>query len=184
MSFWNILQEQPLLVIFSSIDHQLSECVTWDYQFLRGMTAGQAVSRFWSGIFFFFVVVTNRQINLCIKICPPLVGMYCSDCLQQKQANQNLLFGHISRERGPTHPFLCDVKSLFDLFIKPWLNSTLSQKGFIVLIVLNKNSPIRKSIIGAYITREGPLLSVPVLRQSKSSLRKVIFVQWQPHVWI
>ena len=64
--------------------------------------------------FFFFVVVTNRYINLCIKICPPLVGMYCSDCLQQKRPNQNLLFGHISRERGPTHPFLCDVKSLFD----------------------------------------------------------------------
>ena len=74
----------------------------------------KALSRFGSGIFFFFfffVVVTNRQINLCIKICPPLVGMYYSDSLQPKQANQNLLFGHISRERGPTHPFLCDVKS-------------------------------------------------------------------------
>ena len=88
---------------------------------LHRIPAGQAVSRFGSGIFFFsFVVVTNRQINLCIKICPPLVGMYCSDCLRQKQANQNLLFGHISREGGPTHPFLCDVKSLFDLFIKPY----------------------------------------------------------------
>ena len=50
----------------------------------------------WVSFFFFFVVVTNRQINLCIEICPPLVGMYCSDCLQQKQANQNLLLGHIS----------------------------------------------------------------------------------------
>ena len=102
------------------------------------------MSRFGSGIFFFFVVVvTNRQINLCIKICPPLVGMYCSDCLRQKRPNQNLLFRHISRERGPFHPFLCDVKFSFDLFIKPTLNSAFSQKGFIVLIVLNKNGPIK-----------------------------------------
>ena len=76
--------------------------------------------------FFFFVVATKLHINLCIKICPPLVGMYCPDCLQQKRPNQNLLFRHISPERGPTHPFLCDVKSSFDLFIKPTLNSTLS----------------------------------------------------------
>ena len=93
--------------------------------------------------FFFFVVVTNRQINLCIKICPPLVGMYCSDCLRQKRPNQNLLLRHISRERGPSHPFLCDVKLLFHLFIKPTLNSALSQKGFIVLLVLNKSGPIK-----------------------------------------
>ena len=86
---------------------------------LHGMPAGQAVSRFRSGIFFFFIVYTNVYINLCIKICPPLVGMHFSDCLQQKQPNQNLLFRHISQERGPTHPFLCDVKSLFNLFIKP-----------------------------------------------------------------
>ena len=111
--------------------------------FLHGMPAGQAVSDFGRvSFFFFFVVVSNRQINLCIKICLPLVGMYCSDCLQQKQPNQNLLSRHISRERGPTHPFLCDVKLSFDLFIKPGLNFALSQKGFIVLIVLNKNSPI------------------------------------------
>ena len=56
--------------------------------FLHGMLAGQAVSRFGSGIFFFFfVVVTNLHINLFIKLCPLLVGMYCSDCLQQKQDN-------------------------------------------------------------------------------------------------
>ena len=69
--------------------------------------------------------------------------MYCFDCLRQKRPNQNLLFRHISQERGPTHPFLCDVKLSFDLFIKPTLNSALSQKGFIVLIVLNKNGPIK-----------------------------------------
>ena len=51
--------------------------------------------------------------------------MYCSDCLQQKQPNENLLLAHISRGREPPHPYLCDVKSLFDLFIKPGLNSLL-----------------------------------------------------------
>ena len=81
--------------------------------------------------------------NTRIKICPPLVRMYCSDCLQQKRPNQNLLFGHISQERGPTHPFLvCDDKSSFDLFFKPTLNSALSQKGSIVVIVFNRSSPI------------------------------------------
>ena len=83
------------------------------------------------------------HINLCIKLCPPLVRINCSDCLQQKRPNQNLFFRHISRERGPTHHFLCDVKSLFDLFFKTRLNSSLSQKGSIVLIVLNKSGPIK-----------------------------------------
>ena len=69
--------------------------------------------------FFFFIVVTNVHINLCTILCPPLVRIYCSDCLQQKRPNQNIFFRYISRERGPTHHFLCDVKSLFDLFIKP-----------------------------------------------------------------
>ena len=126
------------------------------------MPEGQAVSKFWSGIFFFFVVVRNRHINLCIKTCPPLVGMYYSDCLQQKRPNQNLLFGHISRERGPTHPFLCAVKLSFDLFIKPTSNSTLSQKGFIVLIVLNKNSPIEIYNRGVYHEGGNPLISTCV----------------------
>ena len=112
--------------------------------------------------FFFFVVSTNRHINLCIKICPPLVGMYCSDCLQQKRPNQNLLFRHISRERGPTHPFLCDVKSSFDLFIKPSLNSALSQKGSIVLIVFNKNSSIKINIWRVYHLGGEPLISTCV----------------------
>ena len=72
--------------------------------------------------------------------------MYCYDCLRQKWPNQNLLLRHISRERGPFHPpFLCDVKLSFDLnlFIKPTLNSALSQKGFIVLIIFNKNGSIK-----------------------------------------
>ena len=93
---------------------------------LHGMPAGQAVSRFGSGIyFFFFVVVTNLHINLCIKLFLLLEEMYCSDCLQQKRPNENLLLARISRGRGPPHPYLCDVKSSFDLFIKPGLNSLL-----------------------------------------------------------
>ena len=126
------------------------------------MPAGQAVSRFRSGIFFFFVVATNLHINLCIKICPPLVGMYCSDCLQQKRPNQNLLFRHISRERGSTHPFLCDVKSSFDLLIKPRLNSALSQKGFTVLIVFNENDPIKIRYWRIYHKGGDPLISTCV----------------------
>ena len=120
--------------------------------FLLGMPAGQAVYRFGSGIFFFFVVVTNLHINyagcpkghtvskngsisfcffvvatnlyinLFIKLSPLLLGMYCSDCLQQKRDNQNLFFSLISQGRGPTYPYLCDVKASFDLFINLGLN--------------------------------------------------------------
>ena len=91
------------------------------------MPAGQAVSRFGSGIFFFFFlfVVTNLHINLCIKLCPLLQRMHCSHCLQQKRPNENLLLARISRGRGPPHSYLCDVKSSFNLFIKPGFNSTL-----------------------------------------------------------
>ena len=64
----------------------------------------EALLRFRSGIFFFIGVI-NVHINSCIKLCPPLVRIYCSDCLQQKRPNQNLFFRHISRERGPTHHF-------------------------------------------------------------------------------
>ena len=71
--------------------------------------------------FFFFMVASNLHINLFIKLSPLLVGMYCSDCLQQKRPNENPLLAHISRGRGPPHPYLCDVKSSFDLFIKPGL---------------------------------------------------------------
>ena len=102
------------------------------------------------------------HINLCIKICPPLMGMYCSDCLQQKRLNQNILFRHISQERGPTHPFLCDVKSLFDLFIKTRLNSALSQKGSIDLIVLNKSGPIKIHYPRVYHEGGDPLISTCV----------------------
>ena len=73
-----------------------------------------------SFFFFFFMVASNLHINLFIKLSPLLVGMYCSDCLQQKRPNQNPLLG-----RGPPRPYLRDVKSSFDLFIKPGLNSSL-----------------------------------------------------------
>ena len=66
---------------------------------------------------FFSMVALNLHINLFICL-PLLVGMYCSDCLQQKQANQNPFLSCISRGRGPTHPYLCDVKASFDLFMK------------------------------------------------------------------
>ena len=72
--------------------------------------------------FFFFLVATNLYINLFIKLTPLLLGVYCSDCLQQKQANQNPFLSLTSRGRGPTHPYLCDVNASFDLFIKNRLN--------------------------------------------------------------
>ena len=60
------------------------------------------------------MVATNLHINLFIKLSPLLLGMYCSDCLQQKQANQkSILVAYIAREGT-----LCDVKASFDLFIK------------------------------------------------------------------
>ena len=75
-----------------------------------------------SFFFFFFLVATNRYINLFIKLTPLLLGVYCSDCLQQKQANQNPFLSLTSRGRGPTHPYLCDVNVSFDIFIKNRLN--------------------------------------------------------------
>ena len=92
-------------------------------EFYSAITVGSW--RFFFLFCFFFVVVTNLHINLFIKLCPLLVGMYCSDCLEQKRVNENPLLARISRGRGPTHPYLCDIKSSFDLFIKPGLNSSL-----------------------------------------------------------
>ena len=94
--------------------------------------------------FFFFVVVTNLHINLFSKLCPLLEGMYCSDCLQQKRPNENLLLARISRERGPPHPYLCDIKSSFDSFIKPGLNSALSWWQPYYLQVLDSTMPFSK----------------------------------------
>ena len=77
--------------------------------FLHGMPAGQTVSSFWSGIFFFFIVASNLHINLCIKLCSPLEGIYYPDCLQQKWSNQNPLSAHmcdLSRENHTNgYPF-------------------------------------------------------------------------------
>ena len=74
------------------------------------------------------MVSSNLHINLFIKLCSHLEGIYCSDCLQQKRPNQNLLSVRVSRGRGPSDPYLCDLKSSFDLFIKPGLNSALSPR--------------------------------------------------------
>ena len=104
------------------------------------------MSRFRSGIFFFIGVI-NVHINLCIKLCPPLVRIYCSDCLQQKGTHSSLL---------------CDVKSSFDLFIKTRLNSSLSQKGSIVLIVLNKSGPIKLHYLRVYHEGGDPPISTCV----------------------
>ena len=140
--------------------------------------------QFGLGIFFFFVVVTNLHFNLCIKICPPLVGMYCSNCLQQKRPNQNLLLRHLSQERGPTHPFLCYVKSSFDLFIKPILNSALSQKRSIVLIVFNKNGPIKIHYRRVHHEAGDPLISTCVTSKQiiiwKVACVAVVSVSFKP----
>ena len=91
---------------------------------LKGHTVSKngSISFFFFLFFFFFLVATNVYINLFIKLSPLLLGMYCPDCLQQKKANQNPFLSLIWRGRGPTHPYLCDVKASFDLFIKFGLN--------------------------------------------------------------
>ena len=94
--------------------------------------------------FFFFVVASNLHINLFIKLCSLLEGIYCSDCLQQKRPNQNLFSARISRGRGPPHPYLCDVKSSFDLFIKPGLNFSLSLWRPYCVHVLDSSIPFSK----------------------------------------
>ena len=63
------------------------------------------------GLGIFFMVATNLHINLFIKLCALLEGVYCSDCLQQKRPNQNPLSARISQGRRPTNPYLCDVKA-------------------------------------------------------------------------
>ena len=50
-------------------------------------------------IAFLNMVASNLYINLFIELCPLLVGMYCSDCLQQKRSNQNL-FWRVYHEGG------------------------------------------------------------------------------------
>ena len=125
------------------------------------MPAGHDVSRFRSGIFFFIGVI-NVHINLCIKLCPPLVRIYCSDCLQQKRPNQNLFFRHISRERGPTHHFCVTSNHHLIYSLKARLNSSLSQKGSIVLIVLNKSGPIKLHYLRVYHEGADPLISTCV----------------------
>ena len=97
------------------------------FVFTRDALKGHTVSKngsisFFFSSFFFFLVATNWYINLFIKLTPLLLGVYCSDCLQQKQANQNPFLSLTSRGRGPTHPYLCDVNASFDLFIKNRLN--------------------------------------------------------------
>ena len=94
--------------------------------------------------FFFFVVVTNLHTNLFIKLCPLLEGMYCSDCLQTKRPNENLLLARISRGREPPQPYLCDVKSSFDLFVNPGFNSALSWWRPYCLQVLDSTTPFSK----------------------------------------
>ena len=91
------------------------------------------------------------QPDLSLKTYRELDGLYQG--LYRLSAKQ-------ARERGPTHPFLCDVKSLsVDLFIKPRLNSALSQKGFVVLIVLNENGPIKIHYRHVYHEGADPLVS-------------------------
>ena len=95
--------------------------------FTRDALKGHTVSKNGSisFFFFFFVVYTNRYINLFIKLSPLLLGMYCFDCLQQKQANQNPFLSLILRGRRPTHPYLCDVNASFDIFIKDGLSRAI-----------------------------------------------------------
>ena len=86
---------------------------------LRGQTVSKNGSISFFVLFFFFVLATNRYINLFLKLSPLLLGMYCSDC---QQANQNPFLSLISLGRGPTHPYLCDVNASFHFFIKTALN--------------------------------------------------------------
>ena len=99
-----------------------AKAITGQLNLLRGMPWGHTVSKNGSDFFFSFAVATNLYIKLFIKLSPLQLGMYCSHYLQQKQANQNPFLSLISRGRGTTHPYLCDVKASFDFFIKTGLN--------------------------------------------------------------
>ena len=85
-----------------------------NHAFLCGMPWGQTVSKI--GLAILFMVASNLHINLFIKLCSLLEGIYCFDCLEQKRPNQNILSARtcILRGRGSSQPYLCDVKSSFD----------------------------------------------------------------------
>ena len=75
--------------------------------------------------------------------------------------SKSIFQAHITRE-GTHSSLLCDVKSSFDLFIKTRLNSSLSQKGSIVLIVLNKSGPIKLHYLRVYHEGGNPLIATCV----------------------
>ena len=70
--------------------------------------------------------------------------MYCPDCLQQKQANQNPFLSLILGGRGPTRPYLCDVKASFNKM--PAILALREMLGLIHLLQLYA-SPIDKTIL-------------------------------------
>ena len=113
-----VTQTIPLARIVLSI----GETYRWNKWISPSITRNASIAGI---LFFFFVVYTNRYINLFIKLSPLLLGMYCFDCLQQKQANQNPFLSLISWGRGPTHPYLCDVNASFDIFIKDGLSRAI-----------------------------------------------------------
>ena len=69
------------------------------------------MSKIGLGISFFFTEASNLHTNLFIKLCSLLEGIYLSST---KKAQSQPLSARISRGRGPTFPFLCDVKSSFE----------------------------------------------------------------------
>ena len=64
--------------------------------YYAGCPEGRPCLKMGSLSIFFFMVASNLHVNLFIKLCPLLAGMYCSDCLQKKRPNENPLLARIS----------------------------------------------------------------------------------------
>ena len=126
------------------------------------MPAGQAVSRFGPGIFFFFVVVKNLHINY--TGCP--------------QGRPCLGLGRVSL-------FFFSFVVVTNLHINFALNSSLSHKGCIVLIVFNKSGPMKIYYWRVYHEGGEPLIPTCVTSNHhliySLNLDSILLPWWRPY---
>ena len=127
------------------------------------MPAGQAVSRFGSGIFF-FVVATNLHVNLYIKLCP----------LLSLRTQTYFRLSRFSRRRESRQPE-----------IRLRSQVTLSYKGWIALIVFNKSGPMKIYYWRIYHEGGDPLIPTWVTSNHhliySLNLDSILLSWWRPY---
>ena len=116
--------------------------------FLLGMPAGQAVSRFGSGIFFFTLDARTSKVEY----------LFTRDALR----------GHTVSKNGSISFFFFFFVVATNLYINLFIKLSLSYSGCFVLIVFNKSRPIK--ILFCRIYREGEDPLTPTYVTSKHHL--------------